>query len=152
MINYTGIYQLKCKPNGSFEWPHNLSFEPPKEFITTLCVDMFQGKALAIYPMDNWQTIEKQLMKLTPDKKTRIKQRLILGYAVTCTTNNNQFMIPNILQEIAELSTECYLIGMQSKLVIANQKPDATIPLYPGNRVTKSQRSCQKKTAILKSV
>ncbi len=77
-----------------------------------------QSACLVVYPLPEWERIEKQLQSL-PDLKPAVKRfkRLILGYATDLELDGSGRMLLSApLREHAQLSKKLVLVGQGNKL------------------------------------
>ena len=77
-----------------------------------------QSTCLAIYPLPEWERIEKDIQSL-PALKPAVKrfQRLVLGYATDLELDSNgRVSIPPSLREYARLDKKVVLAGQGNKL------------------------------------
>jgi MraZ protein len=76
-----------------------------------------QFTCLAIYPLPEWERIEKDIQEL-PTLKPEIKrfQRLVLGYATDLELDGSgRLLLPQPLREYAELDKKLVLAGQGNK-------------------------------------
>ncbi len=77
-----------------------------------------QSNCLAIYPLPEWERIEKEIQGL-PALKPAVKrfQRLMLGYATDLELDNSgRILLPQSLREYAQLDKKLVLVGQGNKL------------------------------------
>ena len=77
-----------------------------------------QSACLAIYPLPEWERIEREIQNL-PALKPAVKrfQRLMLGYATDLELDGNgRMLLPQPLREYARLSKKVVLVGQGNKL------------------------------------
>lgn len=77
-----------------------------------------QSACLAIYPLPEWERIEKDIQGL-PALKPAVKrfQRLMLGYATDLELDGNgRMLLPQPLREYARLDKKLVLVGQGNKL------------------------------------
>jgi len=77
-----------------------------------------QVKCLVIYPLPDWERIEKQIQSL-PALKPAVKrfQRLVLGYATDVEMDGNgRCLLPQPLRDYAQLDKKLVLVGQGNKL------------------------------------
>ena len=72
---------------------------------------------LLIYPLPDWEEIERKLMRLPSlNRKSRRLQRLMVGYASELDLDSHgRILIPRELREFASLDREAILFGQGSK-------------------------------------
>ena len=77
-----------------------------------------QSACLAIYPLPEWERIERDIQGL-PALKPAVKrfQRLMLGYATDLELDGNgRMLLPQPLREYARLDKKVVLVGQGNKL------------------------------------
>jgi len=77
-----------------------------------------QSACLAIYPLPEWERIERDIQNL-PALKPAVKrfQRLMLGYATDLELDGNgRLLLPPPLREYAQLDKKVVLVGQGNKL------------------------------------
>ncbi len=77
-----------------------------------------QSACLVIYPLPEWERIEKDIQNL-PALKPAVKrfQRLMLGYATDLELDGNgRLLLPQPLREYAQLDKKLVLVGQGNKL------------------------------------
>ncbi|MBE9539813.1 MAG: division/cell wall cluster transcriptional repressor MraZ, partial [Proteobacteria bacterium] len=77
-----------------------------------------QSACLVVYPLPEWERIEKEVQSL-PDLKPAVKRfkRLLLGYATDLELDGSgRLLLPAPLREHAKLSKKLVLVGQGNKL------------------------------------
>jgi MraZ protein len=77
-----------------------------------------QSPCLVIYPVQEWERIEKDIQSL-PTLKPAVKrfQRLVLGYATDLELDGNgRLLLPQPLRDHAQLEKKLVLVGQGNKL------------------------------------
>ena len=77
-----------------------------------------QSSCLAIYPLPEWERIEKEIQDL-PALKPAVKrfQRLMLGYATDLELDGSgRLLLPQPLRDYAQLDKKLVLVGQGNKL------------------------------------
>jgi MraZ protein len=76
-----------------------------------------QDYCLLIYPLPDWEEIERKLMRLPSlNKKSRRLQRLMVGYASEVDLDSHgRILIPRELREFASLDRQAILFGQGNK-------------------------------------
>tara|TARA_R110002049_G_scaffold55813_1_gene154417 strand:- start:2200 stop:2628 length:429 start_codon:yes stop_codon:yes gene_type:complete len=77
-----------------------------------------QATCLVIYPLPEWERIEKDIQNL-PTLKPAVKrfQRLVLGYASDLELDGNgRLLLPQSLRDYAQLDKAVVLVGQGEKL------------------------------------
>jgi MraZ protein len=78
-----------------------------------LVVTVDKDQCLLIYPLPDWEDIERKLTKLpTLDARTRGLQRLMVGYATDLELDGHgRLLLPANLREFGHLTRDAMLIG-----------------------------------------
>lgn len=79
---------------------------------------------LLLYPLPDWEEIERKLVSLPNlDKTTRRIQRLLLGHASDCDMDaNGRILLPPPLREFAKLDKRVMLIGQGNKFELWDEQ------------------------------
>lgn len=82
-----------------------------------LVITVDRDGCLLVYPLPEWEEIERKLVKLpTLNKQARRLQRLLIGHATECDLDGNgRILIPPPLREFASLDKQTVLIGQGNK-------------------------------------
>ncbi len=83
-----------------------------------------QTPCLAIYPLPEWERIERDIQHL-PALKPAVKrfQRLMLGYATDLELDaNGRMLLPPALREYARLDKKLVLVGQGNKLELWSEE------------------------------
>ena len=79
---------------------------------------------LQVYPIDEWEVVEKKLVDL-PNMQvaTRKLQRMLLGNATECQMDSNgRILLPAKLREFAGLEKSTVMIGQGNKFELWNEQ------------------------------
>jgi MraZ protein len=78
-----------------------------------LVVTVDHDQCLLVYPMPDWEEIERKLMKLPSfDPRARRLQRLMVGHATELDLDaQGRVLLPSNLREFASLTRDAVLIG-----------------------------------------
>ncbi len=76
-----------------------------------------QERCLAIYPLPDWQRIERDLNALPAfDQQAQAIRRLLIGHASDCEADNHgRILISPTLRKFAELDKRVKMVGQISK-------------------------------------
>lgn len=82
-----------------------------------LVITVDRDGCLLVYPLPEWEEIERKLVKLpTLNKQARRLQRLLIGHATECELDGSgRILIPPPLREFASLDKQTVLIGQGNK-------------------------------------
>ncbi len=85
-----------------------------------LTVDVDRDHCLLLYPLPEWEEIERKLIKLPSlSKPARRLQRLLIGHATECELDGaGRILLPPPLREFASLVKNVVLIGQGNKFEI----------------------------------
>ncbi len=79
---------------------------------------------LQIYPMSEWDAVEKKLIELPSlNPQVRRLKRMLLGYATECEMDNNgRILLPAKLREHAGLTKSTVMIGQGNKFELWDEQ------------------------------
>jgi MraZ protein len=82
-----------------------------------LIVTVDRDQCLLLYPLPDWEEIERKLMRLpTLHPQTRRLQRLMVGHATDLELDGHgRVLLPPKLREFADLSRQAVLIGQGNR-------------------------------------
>ena len=85
-----------------------------------LVLTVSQDKCLLLYPLPEWEEIERKLSKLSSlDKKAKRLQRLLIGHATECEMDSQgRVLIAEPLRNFAGLEKRVVLVGQGIKFEI----------------------------------
>ena len=88
-----------------------------------LVVTVDRDHCLLLYPLPEWEVLERKLVKLPSlNKQARRLQRLLIGHATEMELDGNgRILLPPPLREFAELDKRIVLIGQGNKFEIWNE-------------------------------
>ncbi len=89
-----------------------------------LVVTVDRDHCLLLYPLPEWEEIERKLVRLPSlNKQARRLQRLLIGHATECEMDGNgRILLPPPLREFADLDKRAVLIGQGNKFEIWNEE------------------------------
>ena len=89
-----------------------------------LVVTVDRDYCLLIYPLPEWEEIERKLVRLPSLNKTARKlQRLMLGYATELEMDGQgRILLPRELREFAGIERDAMLIGQGNKFELWDEK------------------------------
>lgn len=81
-------------------------------------------KCLMLYPLPEWEDIERKLVKLPSlDKRTKRLQRLLIGHATECEMDGQgRVLIAEPLRKFAGLEKRVVLIGQGNKFELWDEE------------------------------
>ncbi len=79
---------------------------------------------LQIYPLPEWENVEKKLSALPSlNPQVRKLKRMLLGYATECEMDNNgRILLPAKLREFANLTKSTVMIGQGNKFELWDEE------------------------------
>ncbi len=79
---------------------------------------------LLLYPLPEWEEIERKLVRLPSlNKQARRLQRLLIGHATECELDSHgRILLPPPLREFAHLDKYLVLIGQGNKFEVWDEK------------------------------
>jgi len=85
-----------------------------------MVVTVDRDGCLLLYPLPEWEEIERKLARLSSfQKQTRRLQRLLIGHATECEMDaNGRILLSQPLREFAGLEKAVVLIGQSNKFEI----------------------------------
>jgi MraZ protein len=96
-----------------------------RDQLVSLCegqmvVTVDRDGCLLLYPLPEWEEIERKLARLSSfQKQTRRLQRLLIGHATECEMDGNgRILLSQPLREFAGLDKAVVLIGQSNKFEI----------------------------------
>lgn len=83
-----------------------------------------QASCLLLYPLPEWEQIEKKLQTLpTFNAAARRIQRLLIGHATELTMDDNgRILIPPLLRDYAKLQSKVMLVGQIKKFELWSEE------------------------------
>lgn len=121
---FRGVQQVNMDAKGRLAMParqrERLLSQCEGQIVVTIDT---QAKCLVIYPLPEWERIEKDIQNL-PALNPAVKrfQRLVLGYATDIDLDGNgRMLLPPTQREYAALEKEVMLVGQGNKLEIWSQ-------------------------------
>jgi MraZ protein len=89
-----------------------------------LVVTVDRDHCLLMYPLPEWEEIERKLVRLPSlNKQARRLQRLLIGHATECQLDaNGRVLLPPPLREFASLNRQAVLIGQGNKFELWDEQ------------------------------
>lgn len=89
-----------------------------------LIMTVDRDQCLLLYPLPEWEEIERKLVQLpTLNKQARRLQRLLIGHATECELDSQgRILIPPPLREFAKLDKRAVLIGQGNKFELWDEQ------------------------------
>jgi MraZ protein len=89
-----------------------------------MVVTVDKDQCLLVYPMPDWEEIERKLMKLPSfDPRARRLQRLMVGHATELDLDaQGRVLLPSNLREFASLTRDAVLIGQGLRFELRDEE------------------------------
>jgi MraZ protein len=89
-----------------------------------LVVTVDKDQCLLIYPLPDWEEIERKIMRLSAMKaQSRDLQRLMVGSATDLELDGHgRVLLPGALREFAQLTRDAVLIGQGARFELWDEK------------------------------
>ena len=89
-----------------------------------LVVTIDRDRCLLIYPLPEWEEVERKLVRLSStDPRARSLKRLLLGHAEECEMDGqNRILLSAPLREFARLDRRVVLVGQGNKLELWDEQ------------------------------
>lgn len=89
-----------------------------------LVITVDRDHCLLLYPLPEWEEIERKLVRLPSlNKQARRLQRLLIGHATECELDSHgRILLPPPLREFAHLDKHLVLIGQGNKFELWDEK------------------------------
>ena len=89
-----------------------------------LVLTMYQDPCLLLYPLPEWEIVEKRLSELSPlDETAQSIRRLMMGHATDVEMDSHgRLLLPPLLRDLAQLEKDLMLIGQGERFEIWNER------------------------------
>jgi len=115
---FRGISKVSLDAKGRFALPKQRRERLQASGVSTVVVTADPARCLLIYPMNEWQQFEAQIVALpNAHPAARHYQRLYLGYAAELEFDGSgRLLLTSELREYADIGKKATLIGQGKKL------------------------------------
>ena len=115
-----GLNELNLDSKGRLAIPTRYRDTLDRHCEGRMVVTVDRDRCLLLYPLPDWEEIERKLVKLPSyNEPARRLQRLLIGHATECELDGaGRILLPPPLREFASLSKEIVLIGQGNKFEI----------------------------------
>lgn len=112
-----GINELSLDDKGRLSLPARYHEHVHESCGGSLVITIDADGCLLIYPLSEWESIEKKLQQLpNTGRQVRDLQRMLLGHATDCKIDGqNRILLPTSLRQPARLDKHVVLIGQGNK-------------------------------------
>ena len=120
---FRGVSALNLDIKGRMAMPTKYRQRLMEDCDGKLVVTVDRDHCLLLYPLPEWEDIERKLVRLPSlNKQARRLQRLLIGHATEVDLDGNgRILLPPPLREFAELDKQVVLIGQGNKFEIWNE-------------------------------
>ena len=114
---FRGVNKLAVDTKGRLAMPTRYRERLAEVCAAQLVITIDTDRCLLIYPLPEWQEIERKLMQLPSFNKTaRRLQRLLVGHATEVELDGQgRLLLPPPLREFAGIDKQAVLIGQGNK-------------------------------------
>ncbi|AKH20545.1 division/cell wall cluster transcriptional repressor MraZ [Sedimenticola thiotaurini] len=121
---FRGLNRLNLDAKGRLAVPTRYRERIQERCASELVVTIDRDHCLLIYPLPEWQEIERKLMKLPSfNKAARNLQRLLVGHATEVDMDGQgRVLLPPALRDFAQLDKRVVLIGQGNKFELWDEE------------------------------
>lgn len=117
---FRGVSEINLDDKGRLAIPTKYRAELVECCESQLVVTVGLDRCLLLYPLPEFEEIERKLVKLPSlDSQAKRLQRLLLGHATECELDGQgRFLIPEPLRRFASLQKKVAMVGQGNKFEI----------------------------------
>ncbi|MEJ2106976.1 MAG: division/cell wall cluster transcriptional repressor MraZ [Acidiferrobacteraceae bacterium] len=117
---YRGVSTINLDSKGRMAIPTRYRDGLLRQCEGHMVVTVDRDTCLLLYPLPEWEEIERKLVRLPSfNKQARRLQRLLIGHATECELDGNgRILLPPPLREFAGLDKAVVLIGQGNKFEV----------------------------------
>ncbi len=117
---YRGVSTINLDSKGRMTVPTKYRDALARQCEGQMVVTVDRDSCLLLYPLPEWEEIERKLVRLPSfNKQARRLQRLLIGHATECELDSNgRILLPQPLREFAAMQKSVVLIGQGNKFEI----------------------------------
>jgi MraZ protein len=121
---FRGVNALNLDAKGRMAIPTKYRERLIEQCNGQLILTVDRDHCLLLYPLSEWEVIERKLASLPNlEKQTRRLQRLLIGHATECDMDNHsRILLPPPLREFAQLDKRVVLIGQGNKFELWDEQ------------------------------
>ena len=121
---FRGVSCVTLDDKGRFAIPRKYRDALRETCAAQLVVTIDKDHCLLVYPLPEWQEIERKLNKLpTFNKAARILQRLYIGHATELEMDGQgRLLLPPALRQFAGLNRQAVLIGQGNRFELWDEE------------------------------
>lgn len=117
---YRGVSTINLDSKGRMAVPTRYRDALVRQCEGQLVLTVDRDHCLLLYPLPDWEEIERKLVRLPSfNKQARRLQRLLIGHATECELDSaGRILLPPPLREFASLDKTVVLIGQGNKFEV----------------------------------
>ena len=117
---FRGNHSINLDGKGRFSMPTKYREEIRENCDGRLVVTADRDKCLLLYPLPEWEEVERKLTKLpTFNKQATAFKRFTIGYACECDMDaHGKVLLPDTLRKFANMEKRIVLSGQMNKFEI----------------------------------
>ena len=121
---FRGVNTLNLDAKGRMAMPAKYRDRLMASCDGQLVMTVDRDHCLLLYPLPEWEEIERKLVKLPClNKQARRLQRLLIGHATECELDSHgRILLPPPLREFAGVEKKVVLIGQGNKFELWNEQ------------------------------
>jgi MraZ protein len=121
---FRGVNALQLDSKGRLAVPMRYREALMRQCGGQMVMTVDRDQCLLLYPLPDWEEIERKLVKLPSfNKQARRLQRLLMGHATECELDGNgRILVPPPLREFAGLNKAVVLIGQGNKFELWSEE------------------------------
>ena len=121
---FRGVNNITLDAKGRMAMPTRYRVRLHERCDGQLVVTVDRDHCLLVYPLPEWEEIERKLVRLPSlNKQARRLQRLLIGHATECQLDSNgRVLLPPPLREFASLDRQAVLIGQGNKFELWDEQ------------------------------
>lgn len=121
---FRGVNNISLDAKGRMALPTRYRERLNERCDGQIVVTVDRDHCLLIYPLPEWEEIERKLVRLPSlNKQARRLQRLLIGHATECQLDGNgRVLLPQPLRDFAGLQRGVVLIGQGNKFELWDEQ------------------------------
>ncbi len=121
---FRGVNNISLDAKGRMALPTRYRERLNERCDGQIVVTVDRDHCLLIYPLPEWEEIERKLVRLPSlNKQARRLQRLLIGHATECQLDGNgRVLLPQPLRDFAGLQRSVVLIGQGNKFELWDEQ------------------------------
>ena len=121
---FRGVNNISLDAKGRMALPTRYRERLNERCDGQIVITVDRDHCLLIYPLPEWEEIERKLVRLPSlNKQARRLQRLLIGHATECQLDGNgRVLLPQPLRDFAGLNRSVVLIGQGNKFELWDEQ------------------------------